>query len=198
MAARSIQSQPLMRAARALLIFLATLSSAAALAQTEAGSEVAPEPVEVAPAAPPATVPPSQPPDEAAPTTAPTTSPVLDKPGPIEAAPAPLPATTGKPPSPALAAPRKGPPSGRETPRSARALTIVNGRAVPATGVAVLVGAKVLTRSGPLAPNARVTLKLPNLKGCRVSVLASFSGWYSAVRSGTVNVCKAGQALVRL
>ena len=38
-----------------------------------------------------------------------------------------------------------------------------------------------MARSGPLASNTRVTLRLPQVKGCRVSVVASFPGWYSAV-----------------
>jgi hypothetical protein len=202
------------RVTRALVVVAATLSSPAAVAQAEAEPEVAPaEPVELVPAAPPATAPPSPPPDEAEPSTptraAPTPSPVMEKTSPVETAPAPLPATADKPPAPSSVAPvaspaptsppRKGPPAGRrETPRSATTLTIVNGRAVPATSVAVLVGATVVTRSGPLAPNGRVTLTLPRVKACRVSVVASFPGWYSSLRSGQVNICKAGQAVVRL
>ena len=202
------------RVTRALVVVVATLSSPAAVAQAEARPEVAPaDPVEVVPAAPPATAPPSPPPDEAEPSTparaAPTPSPVMEKSSPVETAPAPLPAPTDKPPAPPSAAPvaspaptsppRKGRSAGRrETPRSATTLTIVNGRAVPATSVAVLVGAKVVTRSGPLAPNARVTLKLPSSMGCRVSVVASFPGWYASLKSGKINICKAGQAVIRL
>jgi hypothetical protein len=210
LAARSVQSRPLTCVTCALVVIVATLSSPAAVAQAEAEPEVAPaEPVEVFPAAPPATAPASPPPDEAEPLTparaAPTPSPVMEKASPVEAAPAPVPATPDKPPAPPSASPaptsppRKGRSAGRrETPHSATTLTIVNGRAVPATAVAVLVGAKVVTRSGPLAPNARVTLKLPRVKACRVSVVASFPGWYSSLRSGQVNICKARQAVVRL
>ena len=82
-----------------------------------------------------------------------------EKTSPVETAPAPRPATADKPPAPSSVAPvaspaptsrpRKGPPAGRrETPRAATTLTIVNGRAVPATSVAVLVGAKAVTASG--------------------------------------------------
>ncbi len=211
---RSVQSRPLTRVTRALVVLVTTLSSPAALAQAEAGPEVTPaDPVEVVPPALPATAPPSPPTDEAEPSmparAAPTPSPAMEKTSPVETAPAPLPAASDKPPAPPSAAPiaspapttppHKGPSAGsRKTPRFATTLTIVNGRAVPATAVAVLVGAKVVTRSGPLAPNGRVTLKLPSVKACRVSVVASFPGWYSSLRSGKVNICKAGQAVVRL
>lgn len=76
--------------------------------------------------------------------------------------------------------------------------TIVNGRAVAATSVAVLAGRKGVAPSGPLASNARVTLNLPGLKACRVSVVARFPLGYAALRSGAVSVCKAGHVLVRL
>ena len=84
--------------------------------------------------------------------------------------------------------------------RTARKSTrlVVNGRAVSTTTVAVLVGAKAVARSGPLAPNTRVALKLPNIKACRVSVVASFPGWYSAITRGKIDVCKTGRVLVRL
>jgi hypothetical protein len=199
------------RVSRALLVTSAMLVATPALAQADAGSEGAPaEPVEGGPAAPPATTAPTLQPDEAAPSTppisAPTSPPVLEKPGPTEAVSAPKP---DKPPGAPSAAPiaspvpasppRQGPPAGkRDGLRPAATLTIVNGRAVPATGVAVLVGAKVVKRSGPLTPNTRVTLRLPSSIGCRVSVVASFSWGYSALRYGKVNVCKVGHALVRL
>src|SRR5215212_1598838 len=204
----------LVRVTRALLVTFATLLATLALAQTDAGSESTPtEPVEVVPAAPPATPAPPLQADEAAPSTppvsAPTSPPVLEKPTPVEPAPVPLPAATDKPPdtpsaapiaSPApTSSPRQGPSAGkRDASRPAATLTIVNGRAVPATGVAVLVGAKVVRRSGPLAPTARVTLKLPSSIGCRVSVVASFSWGYSSLRYSRINVCKVGHALVRL
>jgi hypothetical protein len=74
----------------------------------------------------------------------------------------------------------------------------MNGRAVSATAVAVLVGSKAVAQSGPLASNARVTLKLPRIKSCRVSVVASFPGWYSAITRGKIDVCKTRRVLVRL
>jgi len=204
----------MVRVSRALLVISAMLTATLALAQTDAGSESTPtEPVEVVPAAPPATPAPPLQADEAAPSTppvsAPTSPPVLEKPSPVEAAPAPLPAATDKPPALPSAAPiasptptsppRQGPSAGkRDASRPAATLTIVNGRAVPATALAVLVGAKVVKRSGPLAPNARVTLKLPSSIGCRVSVVASFPGGYSSLKYGKFDVCKAKQALVRL
>jgi hypothetical protein len=74
----------------------------------------------------------------------------------------------------------------------------VNGRAITATAVAVLVGARMVARSGPLASKTRVTLKLPEVKGCRVSVVARFPLWYSAITRGNINVCKSGPVFVRL
>jgi len=77
-------------------------------------------------------------------------------------------------------------------------LVIVNGRAVTATTVAVLAGAKIVRRSGPLAPRTRATLRLPTSIGCRVSVVATFPWGYSSLRSRRVDICKVGQAVVRL
>ena len=206
----------LSRIARAVLVAFAALSSTMASAQTEDETQSAPaEPGQVVPTVPPAPPTPSPEPNEAGPPTSPpsipTVAPSPERPPPGEAAPAPLAPRTDTPTTPAPTpaapiaqpAPTQEPSKGssaskRDAPRPASTLTIVNGRAVSATGVAVLAGGKVVARSGPLAPNARVTLKLPGLKACHVSVVARFPLWYSALRSGAVNVCKAGQALVRL
>ena len=189
-----------MRGARAwVAVAFATLSSSAALAQAEVEPEVAPaQPLEAVPTAPPAA--PSPAVEEPAPPTPPLASPNTSLPSSAETAPAPL--RTGAPASgpPASTAPApKGSSAARpQKQRSAATLMIVNGRAVPATALAVLVGAKAVVRSGPLASNTRVTLKLPKMKGCRVSVVASFPGWYSAVTRGNINVCKTGGVIVRL
>jgi hypothetical protein len=186
--------------------FAATLWSSAALSQAEAETEVAPsQPVETVPTAPPA--PSRVVPDEPAPSTPPVGAPNESAPSSSETAaprssetaPAPLPtgAPAGPIESPAQAA--KGSSAARPTERySATMLTVVNGRAVSATAVAVLVGTKAVARSGPLASNTRVTLKLPRIKGCRISVVASFPGWYSAITRGKIDVCKSGRVLVRL
>src|SRR4051794_4574295 len=186
-----------------IAVAFVTLSSGAGLAQAEAGPEAAPvEPVEAVPTTPPPGPPPPVP-DEPAPATPPVTGPNPLPPSPAETGPTPqLPSSPSVPavalPAPTAPAPRSASAARPEERRSAATLTIVNGRAVPATTVAVLVGAKAVTRSGPLAPNARITLKLPRVQGCRVSVVASFPGWYSAVTHGKINVCKTGPVVVRL
>jgi len=175
--------------------FAAMLWSSAALSQADAETEVAPsQPVETAPTAPPA--PSRVVPDEPAASPPPVTS----APSSSETAPAPLP--TGAPTSGPLESPAqapKGSSAARPQERhSATTLTVLNGRAVSATAVAALAGTKAVARSGPLASNARVTLKLPRIKACRVSVVATFPGWYSAVTRGNIEVCKTGRVVVRL
>src|SRR3954452_11782838 len=157
--------------------FAAMLWSSAALSQADAGTEVAPsQPVETAPA--PSRVVPDEP--------AASPPPVTSAPSSSETAPAPLP--TGAPTSGPLESPAQAPKgySAARPPErhSATTLRVVNGRAVSATAVAVLAGTKAVARSGPLASNARVTLKLPRIKACRVSVVATFPGWYSAITRG--------------
>jgi len=190
----------------------ATLWSSAALSQAETETEVAPsQPVETVPTAQPA--PPRPVSDEPSAPTPPVVAPNTAS----ETAPAPLPTgapTTGPLESPAVPLPTGAPTSrpvespaqapkgslaaGPKERHSATTLTVVNGRAISTTTVAVLVGAKAVARSGPLAPNTRVALKLPKIKACRVSVVASFPGWYSAITRGKIDVCKTGRVLVRL
>jgi hypothetical protein len=204
--ALAVFRQPLIRDESALVAvaFAATLWSSAALSQAEAETEVAPSQpaVPTAPPAPSRVVPdepgPSTPPVGAPNDSAPSSSETA-APRSSETAPAPLPtgAPAGPIESPAQAA--KGSSAARPTERySATMLTVVNGRAVSATAVAVLVGTKAVARSGPLASNTRVTLKLPRIKGCRISVVASFPGWYSAITRGKIDVCKSRRVLVRL
>src|SRR5215207_499348 len=202
-----------MRGESALVaVFIATLSSSAALAQAVIGPEVRPaQPVEIiltpAPAVPSAVVEPEVTPAqpvEGLPTAPPAVPlPVVEQP----AAPTPpLAAQTVPPRSAETAAAPMGRGARTATPPTsagpgrhyAATLTVVNGRAVAATAVAVLVGSKAVARSGPLASNTRVTLRLPRVKSCRVSVVASFPGWYSTVMRGNVNVCKPGRVIVRL
>jgi len=147
---------------------------------------------------------PSPLPDEATPGTQPLAdsapSPDHGRANPVEAVPAKPetpPATPAAPVASSAPTLARRPSATREAPGRA-GLTIVNGRAITATSVAVLVGAKVVRRSGPLASRTRVTLNLPRSIGCRVAVVASFPWGYSSLRSGKVDVCKVGQALVRL
>ena len=80
---------------------------------------------------------------------------------PAEAAAAPD-ATAPKP-----APKRKGPPG---------AVTVVNASAKTVTEVAITASAKTATLAKPLAPKARTAVKLPKLKGCTISVAATFEG----------------------
>jgi len=188
----------------------ATLWSSAALPQAETETEVAPsQPVETVPTAPPA--PPRPVSDEPSAPTPPVVAPNTASSS--ETAPAPLPTgapttgplvplPTGAPTSRPVESPAQPPKgslaAGPKERHSATTLIVVNGRAVSTTTVAVLVGTKVVARSGPLAPNTRAALKLPKIKACRVSVVASFPGWYSAITRGKIDVCKTGRVLIRL
>jgi len=205
-------------------VIIATVWSGAALAQAAVGPEAAPA-LDAIPTAPPAVPSPVVGPEAtpAQPVEAPAQPvetpaqpieviltappavplPVVDEP----AAPTPPLAAPTVPPSPAETAPAPlglgrttatPPTSTRRERHYAATLTVVNGRAVAATAVAVLVSSKAVARSGPLASNTSVTLRLPRVKSCRVSVVASFPFWYSAVTRGNVNVCKPGRVIVRL
>src|SRR3954471_4078449 len=86
-----------------------------------------------------------------------------------------MPAGAGSAPAeaaPEAAAPKpkpnqKGPP---------RAVTVVNASTKTVTEVAITAGDKSASLSKPLAPKARTAVKLPKMKGCTVSVAASFEG----------------------
>jgi hypothetical protein len=74
--------------------------------------------------------------------------------------------------APEAAAPKpkpkqKGPPG---------AVTIVNASTKVVTEVAITAGDKTASLSKPLAPKARSAVKLPRMKGCTVSVAATFEG----------------------
>src|SRR4051812_40646515 len=87
----------------------------------------------------------------------------------------PSPAGAGAAPAeaaPEAAAPKpkpkqKGPPG---------AVTIVNASTKAVTEVAITAGDKTASLSKPLAPKARTAVKLPKMKGCTVSVAATFEG----------------------
>ena len=66
---------------------------------------------------------------------------------------------------------------------------IMNGRAFPVTQVTVMEGRRAVKRSEPLPPNAKITLKLPNLRGCIVTARVTFRGG-AVSRVGKLNVCK--------
>ena len=87
----------------------------------------------------------------------------------------PSPAEAGSAPAeaaPEAAAPKpkpkqKGPPG---------AVTIVNASTKAVTEVAITAGDKTASLSKPLAPKTRTAVKLPKMKGCTVSVAATFEG----------------------
>jgi hypothetical protein len=101
---------------------------------------------------------------------------------------APSPAVPGSAPADAAAAPeatapkpkQKGPPG---------AVTVVNASAKTVTEVAITAGDKTATLSKPLAPKGRTAVKLPMLKGCTVSVAATFDGG-SKSGADAFDVCK--------
>ena len=99
-----------------------------------------------------------------------------------------MPAGAGSAPveaAPEAAAPKpkpkqKGPP---------RAVTVVNASAKTVTGVIITAGDKTASLSKPLAPKARTAVKLPKMKGCTVSVAATFEGGGKS-DADAFNVCK--------
>ena len=83
-----------------------------------------------------------------------------------------VPGTAPAEAAPEAAAPKpkpkqKGPPG---------AVTLVNASTKAVTEVAITAGDKTASLSKPLAPKARTAVKLPKMKGCTVSVAASFEG----------------------
>ncbi len=99
-----------------------------------------------------------------------------------------MPAGAGSAPAeaaPEAAAPKpkpkqKGPPG---------AVTVVNASTKAVTEVAITAGDKTASLSKPLAPKARTAVKLPKMKGCTVSVAASFEGGGKS-DADAFNVCK--------
>ncbi len=75
---------------------------------------------------------------------------------------------------------QKGPPG---------AVTVVNASTKTVTEVAITAGDKTASLSKPLAPKARTAVKLPKMKGCTVSVAATFEGGGKS-DADTFNVCK--------
>src|SRR3954464_7725354 len=147
------------------LVVSTTLPFAAALAQTTAQPDVPlAAPVEVVPSVSPAAAPPEQitvpvAPVEVAPapppTTAPIVSPIVTTPTPVEPAPPVPPATAAAPVTPpATPSPEPRVAAKPPKPRAATALTVVNGREVPAMTITVMADARTVSHSKPLAPNA--------------------------------------------
>ena len=101
---------------------------------------------------------------------------------------APAPAVPGSAPADAAAAP-EAPVAKAKQKASPRALTVVNASTDTVARVVITAGDKIATLSKPLAPKARTAVKLPKMKGCTVSVVATFA---SGSKSGAdaFDVCK--------
>jgi hypothetical protein len=138
------------------------------------------------------------------PTTSPAASSIAAAPTPVEVgsvlppATAPVPPVTPPAQSPAEAPPPAAPATPETKPRTAAdrapsraapVLTIVNRRTVSVTTVIVTAEAKTVRHAKPLTPNAKVTVKLPPMKGCLVTVAAAIQGG-ELQKLGKVNACK--------
>ena len=102
----------------------------------------------------------------------------------------PSPAVSGSAPADAAAAPEAAAP--KPTPKQKGppgAVTVVNASAKTVTEVAITAGDKTASLSKPLAPKARAAVKLPKMKGCTVSVAATFEGGGKS-DADAFNVCK--------
>jgi hypothetical protein len=118
-------------------------------------------------------------------------------------APAAAPPTYNAPPRAAVAAPAAAEPAAAEAPvavvrkprpkpkgpQPARAVTIVNASTGTVTGVAITAGAKTITWAKPIESQAKAVVKLPVIKGCTISVLATFAG-EGPGNPGEVDICK--------
>jgi hypothetical protein len=100
------------------------------------------------------------------------------------AAPVPAPpAAAEAAPAPVAAKPKK------RGPTPASSVIVTNASASTATEVVITGEDKTAKTSKPLSPKAKVTVKLPRLKGCTVSVAATFEGEGQA-DVGEFDVCK--------
>ena len=102
----------------------------------------------------------------------------------------PSPIMPGSAPADAAAAPEATAP--RPTPKQKGppgAVAVINASTKTVTEVAITAGDKTATLSKPLAPKARTAVKLPKMKGCTVSVAATFEGG-SKSDADAFDVCK--------
>jgi len=197
------------RFALAMLVILMALPLTTAPAQTAAELEAAPsaaspvpapvpsfivavpsKPGETAPALPRRMWPFLKAPGEAVPTTPPTATSMirpLTISTPSPAAVPSAPATT------ALLNRRTATKSPK--PRAVVAVTVVNGSEIPVTTITIAGEAQIVSHTEPLAPKAQATLKLPKMRGCLVTVAATFEGG-SMSSDRAIDVCRV--KLVRL
>src|SRR3954469_560076 len=86
----------------------------------------------------------------------------------------PAPAASSSTPADATAAPEPAAPKAKQKVPPG-ALTVINASTETVTGVVITAGDKTATLAKPLAPKARTAVKLPKIKGCTVSVVATFT-----------------------
>jgi len=87
------------------------------------------------------------------------------------------PAVPGSAPADAAAAPDAAAPNSKPKQKGPPgSVTVVNASAKTVTEVVLTAGDQTATLPKPLAPKGRTALKLPKLKGCTVSVAATFEG----------------------
>src|SRR3954453_5082848 len=88
-----------------------------------------------------------------------------------------MPSAAGAGSAPAEAAPEAAAPKPKPKQEGPpRAVTVVNASTKAVTEVAITAGDKTPSAAKALAPKARTAVKLPKMKGCTVSVAASFEG----------------------
>jgi hypothetical protein len=68
-------------------------------------------------------------------------------------------------------------------------VTLVNGTAASITGIEITGGNKTVRWTKPIAAQAKAVIKLPALKDCTVTVLATYEGEGPGT-PGDVNICK--------
>jgi hypothetical protein len=108
-----------------------------------------------------------------------------------QTAPAPAPSAAGTVAAagtaPATTAPAAKPRKRGPTPASA--VVVTNASKNTATDVTITGEGKDAKLTKPLKPNAKASVKLPRLKGCIVTVAATFEG-EGQVEAGEFDVCK--------
>jgi hypothetical protein len=88
-----------------------------------------------------------------------------------------MPSAAGAGSAPAEAAPEAAAPKPKPNQKGPPGtVTVVNASTKAVTEVAITAGDKTASLSKPLAPKARTAVKLPKMKGCTVSVAATFEG----------------------
>jgi hypothetical protein len=102
----------------------------------------------------------------------------------------PSPTVLGSAPADAAAAPEAAAPKTKPTQKGPPgAVTVVNASAKTVTGLIIKADEQTATLSKPLAPKGRTAVKLPKLKGCTVSVAATFEGGTKS-DADAFDVCK--------